>query len=263
MRKVLVLLFAMMLFAHAAGVSCTPRWTSPTTGQPGAPQLPVSGTITLSLAPNCTGGTTFSSVVLFVGCPDALGFTCPDGWPAQNPFPNWYISIPKGSATTFQFDTTTVPNAEYDFGCALLNGGGNAIGSCHDGTGDHDQMLIVSNPAARPSPAPTPQAACMPTITSPASGATVSGNVPFTFSAQGCPLGFFRLYGLNQKSDNGTLDSTKAPNGPNGAGAILWDNSGLVLEAKVPSIPLIVCNGAGCGGPRPAPTASPTPAPCH
>jgi len=107
-------------------VTCSPVWTAPTIfGKP----ITVSGTIRLAFIANCTGGT-FAHARFFIGCPDSINPSCVGRpWPsASNPIgpaahPNYLGPIDEGTATSFSFDTSTVPNAQYDLGLNLVFGG--------------------------------------------------------------------------------------------------------------------------------------------
>ena len=130
-------------------VTCCPVWTAPTTfGHP----ITVSGTIHPTFTANCTGGT-FAHARFFIGCPDSIDPGCVGRpWPsASNPIgpaahPDYLGPIDEGTATSFSFDTTTVPNAQYDLGLNLVDTHGSVIGAIHPaGEVDHDQVVTVAN----------------------------------------------------------------------------------------------------------------------
>jgi hypothetical protein len=153
-KFVLIVLFMLLLpsggcrlFGHK--VTCSPRWTAPTTfGSP----ITVSGTIRLAFAANCKGGT-FAHARFFIGCPDSIDSGCVGRpWPsARNPVgpqahPDYLGPIDEGAATSFSFDTTIVPNAQYDLGLNLADTSGNIIGAVHPAGGtDQDQIVTVAN----------------------------------------------------------------------------------------------------------------------
>jgi hypothetical protein len=57
----------------------------------------------------------------------------------------------EGTATRFSFDTTTVPNAQYDLGLNLVDAHGGVIGAIHPaGEVDHDQVVTVANSVRTP-----------------------------------------------------------------------------------------------------------------
>jgi hypothetical protein len=135
-------------------VTCSPVWTAPTTfGRP----ITVSGTIHPAFTSNCTGGT-FAHARFFIGCPDSINPTCVGHpWPsASNPVgpaehPDYFGPIDEGTATRFSFDTTTVPNAQYDLGLNLVDAHGGVIGAIHPaGEVDHDQVVTVANSVRTP-----------------------------------------------------------------------------------------------------------------
>ena len=61
------------------------------------------------------------------------------------------LSTKEGTATRFSFDTTTVPNAQYDLGLNLVDAHGGVIGAIHPaGEVDHDQVVTVANSVRTP-----------------------------------------------------------------------------------------------------------------
>ena len=130
-------------------VTCSPVWTAPTIyGKP----ITVSGTIQLAFAAHCTGGS-FAHARFFIGCPDSIDPRCSGHpWPSsKNPVgppehPDFLGPIDEGTATNFEFDTTTIPNAQYDLGLNLTDANCSIIGAIHPvGGADHDQVVIVAN----------------------------------------------------------------------------------------------------------------------
>lgn len=161
MKRKFVLMLVSMLLLLSGGcrvlrhkVTCLPVWTAPTTfGNP----ITVSGTIHPAFTANCTGGT-FAHARFFIGCPDSINPSCAGRpWPsASNPVglaahPDFLGPIDEGTATSFSFDTTTVPNAQYDLGLNLADASGNIIGAIHPvGGADHDQVVTVANNVRTP-----------------------------------------------------------------------------------------------------------------
>ena len=135
-------------FRH--NVTCFPVWTAPTIyGKP----ITVSGTIQVAFAAHCTGGS-FAHANFFIGCPDSIDPRCKTGhpWPSSDDpvgppeHPDFLGPIDEGIATNFKFDTTTVPNAQYDLGLNLTDANGTVIGAIHPfGGADHDQVVTVAN----------------------------------------------------------------------------------------------------------------------
>jgi hypothetical protein len=160
-RKFVLIVFPMLLllsggcrfFRHK--VTCSPVWTAPTTfGNP----ITVSGIISLSFSPNCTGGA-FANARFYIGCPDSIDPSCEGKpWPSSNPInPNspYYVHFDEGAVSSFQFNTTTIPNGKYDFGLNLLDAKGNVIGAVRPvGQPDRDQVLTVANDVSTPTPTP-------------------------------------------------------------------------------------------------------------
>src|ERR1700736_873143 len=74
-------------------------------------------------------------------------------WPVSNPInpnPPYYVHYDKGAVTTFQFNTATIPNGQYDFGLNLLDASGNWISAVHHvGQPDHDQVLTAAKTECR------------------------------------------------------------------------------------------------------------------
>ena len=150
----LLLLFGgCRFFRHK--VTCSPVWTAPTTfGKP----ITVSGTIHAAFTPNCTGAT-FAHARFFIGCPDSINPTCVGHGGRQlairldlRSTPTISVlSMKEGTATRFSFDTTTVPNAQYDLGLNLVDAHGGVIGAIHPaGEVDHDQVVTVANSVRTP-----------------------------------------------------------------------------------------------------------------
>jgi hypothetical protein len=112
--------------------SCRPSWTAP--GVFGTP-VTVKGKITMAFNPGCNG--TYGNVELWVGCPDSLlRASC-----AGRQVYTWF----EGPVSSFTFDTTAIPDAQYDFGIELFAADGTVLGSVHYDGVDHDIVLTVAN----------------------------------------------------------------------------------------------------------------------
>jgi hypothetical protein len=258
----LILGFMFVASSHAnAEVSCAPVWTEPTTHAYSVTNVvTISGTVTFSFTPNCTGGT-FADAVLYVGCQDSQGQACSNSAYFSGP-------IEEGPVSSFQVDTTTIPNGPHDFGLNLYDSSGNIVGGDHPNGIDMDQALTVQNGAApvttpstpssstpsssTPTPAPSPVSSspstssggsCV-TFISPGAGSTVRGIITISLSENCAGAVFNRFYVGNMHYDFGGTtyqwDTTTLPNGTYALGLIAWN--GFVNEGTAMGGPVTISN---------------------
>jgi hypothetical protein len=93
----------------------------------------------------------------------------------------------------------------------------------------------------------TPPPSCSVSITSPVNGAVLHGTVNVNLVDQSgtCPIAFNRVYIGGRQYDGGPtipVDTRQLPNGPEVIGAIAWDNTGLIAEAKAAPVSVTVSN---------------------
>jgi hypothetical protein len=244
MKRWVLRVACVFLYAGVANAQCEPAWTLPNSAQTSQTEAyngtlaPISGTITLGWQANCPTGTTYNQVEIAAGCPDSINPTC-TGY--VNPFSGslGYLSqtfdVPT-NATTLQYSLAPYTiNQLYDNSLTLLNNGvvvGATQTNCSAnflGITDCDQILNVAN-------APTAATSCSPVVTAPINNVVTSGTTTVTVTAN-CngtydhigwyfgPAGQSGTTGevsIPYGSETTTLNTTQFPNGSYQAGAIAY-----------------------------------------
>ena len=71
-----------------------------------------------------------------------------------NPNAPFLIAIDEGPLASFQFDTTTLPNGQFDFGLNLYDAQGTYLGNVQPKGIDMDMVLTIANGSSATQPAP-------------------------------------------------------------------------------------------------------------